>query len=206
MGVKPRLFGHSLTYCLSDFISRKYHNLDLHVNNIQVVAEGIRGGRLGWNTSCNSRFQKMPIWHYLSDAVQKSSPDIVFLQIGGNDLDNNFVAVGKLVNDIISMADYIIANCSVKVVLIGHAFPRLSPYNISMEQYKQHMHTFKNCLLEKTTHNKQIIAVPNAGFTKDITHVYREDGVHLNDIGNEVFAKNVRRKLIFAAKYSRNVS
>lgn len=55
-----------------------------------------------------------------------NSPDIVFIQMGENDLDNG-VAVKKLLRDIISYANFLIEGCDIKTVVIEQLLWRRGP-------------------------------------------------------------------------------
>lgn len=51
------------------------------------------------------------------------TPDIVFLQIGGNDIDSG-IPVRTVFRDIISFSNFLVKGCEVKTVLTGQVFRR----------------------------------------------------------------------------------
>jgi hypothetical protein len=111
------LIGHSFIRRLRDFMADNSdsanQNLGLYRDQYEVscVARG-RGG-LTVNKLCSRQFTQF-----------SRCPDIVFLQIGGNDLVCDSPNIPKLDRDIISYASYLKDGCGVRHVIIGQVLRR----------------------------------------------------------------------------------
>ena len=110
------LIGHSFIRRLRDFMADNTdstnHNLGLYCDQYEVSCVA-RGG-LTVNKLCSCpQFTQFT-----------RCPDIVFIQIGGNDLVCDTPNIPKLVRDIISYASYLKDGCGVRRVIIGQVLPR----------------------------------------------------------------------------------
>ncbi|XP_062587132.1 uncharacterized protein LOC134248748 [Saccostrea cucullata] len=100
-------------------------------------------------------------------------PQIVFLQIGGNDLDNNYLDVDALVRKIQSYVYYLVLGCGVRHVVIGHILRRnrRGDYNSRVVE--------ANCCLQSWTSSLDNISFhQHHGFWKDLSFL-STDGVHI---------------------------
>lgn len=192
--VRVLLFGHSLIHWLHNFENRNMNNFNLKPEDFHLDFLGIRGATLHWNENSKSRFQSKSLVAYLTEFLNSAlTPDIVYLQIGGNDLDSQ-ENPHKLVQHIWSLAEFLVHGCAIKYVLIGHIFKRQAA-KIGKEEYERRRLLVNHELSQKK--DKNIKVCPNHGFTAEINKKFNKDGVHLTDFGNLCFAKNVRRELIY---------
>ncbi|CAH1781996.1 unnamed protein product, partial [Owenia fusiformis] len=189
---KVLIFGHSLVHWQGKYYSS---NLKLNSNEFIINFRGVRGANLFWKPSDNKRFQKKSMARYLCDAVKDTKPQIVYLQVGGNDLDRSFVSVEDAVVATLSLAEFLLAGYGVEKVCIGHAFhqrlkSKLPSYNIRARKY--------NALLtKKVTLLSNISAISNRGFALASQANYRKDGIHLSNFGISLWGRNLRRTIIF---------
>lgn len=130
--------------------------------------------------------------------VTTFQPHVVYLQIGGNDLDDGIgpEVVGDMV---VSFAEWMIKSAGVVSVVVGEFFPRLITRNVEVTSYNVRVSTVNDyvetclescpsCMLWR--HKRMFPPV-------DILLKTR-DGVHLNDVGNERWFKSIRGALIWA--------
>ncbi|CAH1787163.1 unnamed protein product [Owenia fusiformis] len=188
---KVLIFGHSLVH----WQGKKYpSNLKLNTREFSVQFRGVRGGSLFWKPSDNKRFQKKSMASYLCDAIKDINPHIVYLQVGGNDLDRSSVSVTDVVNATLSLAEFLLVAYQVEKVCIGHAFQRqkskLPSYNIRVREHNALVTLKVNSILD-------ISAFPNRGFASVSKARYRKDGVHLSNTGISLWGRNLRRTIIF---------
>ncbi|CAH1783806.1 unnamed protein product [Owenia fusiformis] len=196
---KLLIFGHSLIHWLDDFQKAHMNNLELNSCEFEINYVGIRGGQFKWNEKMDKKYQEKSLFSYLTEAVNDFKPTMVFLQLGGNDLDVKFPDSDQVVTAIFSFANYLIFGMDVQTVVIGHVFRRLKPrymhYNATIE-------AVNNTLTEKASSSNNIYIMPNKGFKVDAEAKYYRDGIHLSHSGNVCFANNIRRKEVFARDHS----
>ncbi|OWF37189.1 hypothetical protein KP79_PYT21294 [Mizuhopecten yessoensis] len=116
-----------------------------------------------------------------TDIIRRLTPDIVFLQIGSNDISRRRSAksVAEELND---MATYI-RMLGVQHVIVGSLFPRPRPRQMTQGEYHKKRRKINHIL--KMTSNQGIFTFWNHAFMKNkfISH----DGVHLTIAGNKKF-------------------
>ncbi|CAH1798104.1 unnamed protein product, partial [Owenia fusiformis] len=89
---------------------------------------GIRGGTFEWTPKSRSRFQKKTLVACLCEQMTLVNPQVVYLQLGDNDLNNYNVDIQKIFTAIKSIAQFIVEGYdNIRIVCIGHVFKRLLP-------------------------------------------------------------------------------
>lgn len=111
------LIGHSFIRRLRDFMAcnPESANLGLYCDQYEVSCRARGGLTISQLCSCRQ------FTHF------SRCPDIVFIQIGGNDLVCDTPNIPKLTQDIISYASYLKDGCGVKRVIIGQILRRDPP-------------------------------------------------------------------------------
>ena len=120
------VFGHSFVRRLEEFVitnqDRGWSNLSLDFRDIETNFVGIVGStvRPGPKSMQNTRNMNV---------ISSYNPDVIFLQVGGNDIKNRNVDPMKLARDIFMYAKFIIECYDVKHVIISQLFRRYSRRN-----------------------------------------------------------------------------
>ena len=112
---------------------------------------------------------------FTSELIRFSvAPDIVFIQLGGNDVGKQ--TNSKLVNNLMSLSDYLVEGVGVKCVVIGQLLRR-SPSVVGAE-YNELVFQINNALCHETTTRPKVHYWRHRGFWSDFSHLCK-DGVHL---------------------------
>nr|XP_034307428.1 uncharacterized protein LOC117680629 isoform X4 [Crassostrea gigas] len=184
------VIGHSYIRRLRDYgMQTETDNLNLDPEVFKVSFRGKGGLRL------NKRVFRSEILHF------DSIPDVVFLQIGENDICENTNSE-KLARDIISVGQYLRDGVGVKVVIIGQLIRRMQfascqNFNVFVVQTNEHLKRFAEPL-------GGIYFWGHRGFWKDF-HYLGPDGVHLlctpaEDQPMRKFRRSIRNAVILHSK------
>ena len=150
----------------------------------------------------------------LRSLLDSTSPDIVFLQIGGNDLSNDptFIKAEEISLALVNVAILLHSQYGVKEIIIGHIMPRFKPYGAKLRQKNLKKYNrcvqLANILLQKeaATYNFIKIWNHNKKFQTLDKHVeilrtrFHNDGVHLSKSGTYYYYKSIRGALIGACR------
>ncbi|XP_061170442.1 uncharacterized protein LOC133179795 isoform X2 [Saccostrea echinata] len=132
-------------------------------------------------------------------------PQMVFLQVGGNDQDNNKIAVDTLVRQIQSYANYLVLGCGVRHVVIGQILRRnrRGDYNSRVVE--------ANCCLQNWASSLDHISFhQHHGFWKDLSFLSR-DGVHIRCSRTDSsqmrkYLQSVKRAVLRASRFIGNAT
>ncbi|XP_062593187.1 uncharacterized protein LOC134254668 [Saccostrea cucullata] len=161
--IRVVIIGHSFIRRLQDFIARNTENDNLrlysHLFDVQFLSEG------GLTVDRMARGPKFTTFD--------PPPQIVFLQIGGNDLDNTHLAAETLVRKIQSYVNYLVLGCGVRHVVIGQILRRnrRGDYNSRVVEANCCLKNWASSLDNITFHHHH-------GFWKDLSFL-SADGVHI---------------------------
>ena len=181
---KVLILGHSFVHRLESFtFNNREHdwlNLGFDGTDIQIEFAGLGGGTLrpGPKSIQNEDFMRI---------VSDYEPDSIFLQIGGNDL-NQESDPEKLARDILSYSNYLITCYRVNHVTIGQLIPRYNgsdDYNVKVIAVNKHLVTM-------TKFQNNITYWKHRGVWKNTLSLLCRDKVHFNQDGMLLYAKNVR--------------
>ena len=192
---KVCVVGHSYVRRLRDYCSQKgTKNMNLHPNEFDVTFRGKGGLKV---RKCDDREE---IMHF------SIVPDIVFLQLGENDIAVH-IDSRKLAVDILAIAQYLHDGIGVKLVIIGQLIRRMQfascrNFNIKVLETNKHLEE-----LSEPLHG--IHFWKHRGFWKDLTYL-GPDGVHLlctpsEDQPMRKYRRSVRNALILLSKHIRRV-
>ena len=186
------VFGHSFTRRLRDWCQTN-GKIDLGLSGereINVFWHGVGGAIISPPSSPKSIWQDLPI-------VESLSPDIVFLDIGTNDLarSNDPHGVARAIFD---LACHIARHLS-KSVVISQILPRRHPSSFAYKVNACNTTLEALCTSHPTikfwTHSR------NNFFSRFVTDFVAPDGVHVcNDRGMHRYYYSVRSAVMFAER------
>ena len=157
-------------------------NLGFPPSQVSFRLEGISGGTI--YPGVKSIQHRLPL-------IGSFAPDVVFLQIGGNDLDRVNACPSNIAQALMSFANMLITVYQVKRVLIGQVFYRFhdnGQFNLKTKALTAHLK-----LLLRHNENTQIFLwTHKGGFWNSPAHLYAGDKVHFNSAGLRKQATSVR--------------
>jgi lysophospholipase L1-like esterase len=159
------------------------HNLQL----AECVVEFLGVSGLNMVRICNSS--------ELFDEIRSFHPDLIILQIGGNDLCKRNYSAMEVAHDITSLASELQFECNCSV-LISQLIPRVScptDYNDKVQWCNQY-------LSDLNTNNSSIALWKHRGIWNPNEWIYGTDGVHFNDLGKFKLFNSYRAAAVFAMR------
>ena len=136
------------------------------------------------------------------DVVRRYLPDVVFLQVGGND-----ITCRESPTDVFRMLERLVRWLSeelmVPTVIVGSIFCRRRPRGMSRRQYdrrKRKINLFLSRRYGAYRRGKRVFFFTHS-FFRD--RYFERDGVHLNDRGNRMFFYSIRTALQLALHWIR---
>ena len=177
--------GHSFVRRLATF-SLAHRSLNLDLDERYQVTFISRGGL------------KVQQLYSLTQDIVSASRDVVFLDIGTNDLANSTsVDVG---DKVLAFASYLTVMAEVRSVVISHMFYRdsaLSLYPVD-DDFNTRVFLYNKYMFEATKSFDNIHFWSHKGVWSNWQQ-YLLDGVHFNDAGNTKYFNSVRGAVIAAA-------
>ena len=134
------------------------------------------------------------------DAVIRQRPKRVILSVGSNDLVLTDLAISDIANQIQEIIHMLQShNINVYYLLITpvcHSCEHVNPLYIGGRTNDEIIQL--NHLIQKTISSSQIIDVytPLIDSDKKLHPDYSKDGIHLNDLGYQVFSKTIHQALM----------
>lgn len=187
------LFGHSFIRRLGRFADScdKYYNLRLDNKEFNVSFRA-QGGLTFKRLFRNRETSRLVSF--------ESTPDIIFLQIGGNDASSHNRSASQIAADIFSLALYFVEGLQIRSVIIGQLVPRCE--NATFEGYNKKITVINNLVQEKIEEEKlvNIKFWHHRGFWTT-TDFLGFDGVHLNHFGIRRYFKSVRSSILYASSH-----
>lgn len=180
-------FGHSFVRRLEEFgiknQDRGWSNLSLDFRDIETTFFGIGGSivRPGPKSMQNTRNMNV---------ISSYNPDVIFLQVGGNDIKHRNVDPKKLARDSIVFAKFIIECYDVKHVIIGQLFRQYSRRNPM--NYNELVYDVNKQLTELTGDESKISLWHHRGFWFNTRQYISAYGVHCNNLDMRKFAQSER--------------
>ena len=155
-----------------------------HVINIR----GINGGMVG------------SIFHHLVD-IKLFSPDVIFLQIGSNDIGDSKTQVSDVLFKLECLIQVLI-ELKVKFIYVGLVMHRetvLRRRGLSIEEYNARVDQMNVGLNEMAKNYKpRMIFWIHRGLQFPNVRILHSDGIHLNKEGNTRLFTSIRGALLFA--------
>ena len=135
----------------------------------------------------------------IDSVFRRNSYDIVVCQLGGNDISPQLEPL-VLAKDLVDFGAYLIGSWNVKVVYICNLFTRLSPRDISPDNYEIRRSEVNNHLLHLLECNSQVKLWKHKRIFDSPLQIFDQDGVHMNAVGQKKFYKSLRQAIIFAVE------
>lgn len=184
--------GHSFVRRLEDFMvenGKRNFLLPLEGYDIKFKA---RGGMKACHLNLRMNLK----------LVSRHKPDIVFIDVGTNDLDSCLQHPKPLANQVLSSCTYLVKSHSVKHVVILHVLPRTykGKYPCNNPLFNHQANEYNQAIMAgiktSTPHGQRRIHFwCHKGLSHNPTQ-YIEDGVHLNNQGMIKYYKSLRRAII----------
>ena len=186
VGRRVLILGHSFIRRLRDFIEKRPTDYDLNFglkDSLSVHWQGV-GGRTV------PKLVKFDL-----NVVRQVQPDIVFLQVGTNDLTVKGMTpltVGSAIEDLVRLLH---DSYGVKLVCVGQTIKRrpVSNFNNKVQLLAQYLKT----VLEPIPY---AIYWSHRGFWRNASCYLSYDGVHLNGEGHHKLYKSIRGAIIHSLK------
>lgn len=185
MSRRAIIVGHSFVFRLQDFTNKfvEWNNLKFDGTDIQVQYSDLGGLLLRHVPTCHYPTQNMA-------AFLTYKPQVVYLDIGGNELCNPTCDPELVATHVISFANSLVSHYGVNHVVIGQTlfrFSMLCPVN-----FNENAVAINNCVKYRLREYTRISFWSLRGMWKDIGALLCEDGIHLNNNGMVKYAKNIK--------------
>ena len=124
--------------------------------------------------------------------VRRKRPDVVFLQVGGNDIlkDSSPTLILVQMKRLVSV---LLEKYHVSTVIVGSVFCRRKPWGSSRRAYdrkKQKINKFVSKEFSTSKRGKTSFFFPHKFFKEKY---FARDGIHLNQDGNRCFYNNIKK-------------
>lgn len=132
------------------------------------------------------------------------TPDIVYIQVGGNDLASHLDAE-HVATAVFSFANFLHHGLNIQFVIIGQLLrrrPDKVPINYNDKVFFTNMMLDKLCVDNDSQH---IIFWKHRGFWSELNYLDEVDGVHLNMEGLRKYFRSVRSAVLHAGKLLGNI-
>lgn len=174
--LKVLCFGHSYIRRLGEYSSHEGPaNLALDVDKFEVTFHGVGGAKI---TPGKKSLQNE------LHVLRACSPDIVFLQIGENDLATLLPV--DVVKYILSFAEFLSVVYKTSVI-VGQLLPR------AYDQFNLKVRTVNSHLADRIQRCDSGVSFwKHRGFYKPQQHLLHRDSVHLNSTGQRKFLQSIK--------------
>ena len=179
--MKVLLVGHSHVVWLEHYLRGAPQNFGL--SEVEISYLGVRGGRVA--TFKNKL-----------DEVARLAPDIIIMHLGGNDLESDRPPqqVGMELYELAK--DY--KKLGVKHVTVCKIIRRAQWRHLSVNEGNARVIIINEFLSAVCDGYREIYSWRHRGLWQPDNGIFREDGVHLNDLGNYKLYKCMRGAVIRA--------
>jgi lysophospholipase L1-like esterase len=129
--------------------------------------------------------------------VRRKRPDVVFLQVGGNDILKESSPTLILVR-MKRLVSVLLEKYHVSTVIVGSVFCRRKPRGLSRRAYdrkKQKTNKFLSKEFGTSKRGKKSFFFPHKFFKEKY---FDRDGIHLNQDGNRCFYNSIKKALRFS--------
>lgn len=172
MAVKLSVLGHSYVRRLMEDVnkpSNRWGNLNLRESEVVVDFLGKGGGTVHDLTS--------PVF---SSHLTDKQPDVVLLQIGGNDVDCRGADPLKIAGSIVSVSEWMVFGFGVRHVCIMQLLFRQNTRHIPVDVYNHRVRVVNQELKSRLADLSAIHYHKHRGLKNCAVDIFLPDGVHLN--------------------------
>lgn len=184
--IKVLIIGSSHICRLEKYLHNQHiTNFSLNPNLVRVHMKGISGGAIEHNNK-KKRFAS------LIQQVLDYLPQILFIQIGSNDLARQDCNIDQLISMIFYFCNFALQR-GVRTCLIGTHWDRLP-----VEFYTEHKANFNSQLMQRCKNEKNIFFCYHPTFKcppGGMQSYLKDDGVHLNDRGNSNLFRSIKESI-----------
>lgn len=188
--MKVYVIGSSHINHLQKYLNENY---DMQLANHVVLMRGISGGHVS------------SMYKYLIELFD-FKPDLIFVQIGSNDISDQANSVRDVVFAITHFCETVrsmLASHACTKILVGMLFHRSkvwTKFNLSVEQYNQRVMMLNDKLQLESSFSQKYVFWKHRGLQFPSVNILK-DGTHLNNVGNWRLATSLRGAIIFTAKH-----
>ena len=150
---------------------------------------------------CKGGWKITDLWNQI-DKVTDKSPEVIFVQMGGNDLTSDRDAL-KVADDLLNMSRHLQMATGARHVFIGKLFYReagphlhkaqVNKYNLKVRQVNHYLRVM-------TTEIREVTFWRHSGIELLNTQLTGPDGTHLTDRGMHKFYRSIRGAMLFSRK------
>ena len=137
--------------------------------------------------------------------VRRTSPDVVILHVGGNDIDAKSRLSPQLIGmRLYEMARDMIKHAGVLRVIVCQVVRRNRWRHLSYDEGAGRVSDINEFLLAVCDGEKGVSFWKHRGLWQAGSDIFRKDGVHLNDLGNRKLLKSIRGAILLAIRMGRH--
>ncbi|XP_078315393.1 uncharacterized protein LOC144619896 [Crassostrea virginica] len=181
--MRALVLGHSFIKRLSNWM--RANSIVMPRDNLELHLHGV-GGRT------------VPqVFHLDLLMVERINPDVILLQLGGNDISDSTSASDVLVK-LERLITVLREKHPISTIIVASIFCRRLPRGISERSYDRKKKRVNKFLLKKfgaSEQGKKVFFFTHKFFKKEY---FDNDGVHLNDHGNKRFFQSILSALQLA--------
>ena len=179
------IIGHFFVHRLKAFAQERRHTecVSSLNSNAEVVFHGIGGKTI-------SKFRG-----YDLDVVKETSPDIIILELGSNDLVK--LPLQTVGSELESLVQDLHNTFSIKFVVVSQVLRRYTKDSVDFNCKMGKLHQYLKVVLEGLPY---CYYWRHRGFWNCNLNLYLSDGVHLNSLGNYKFMRSIRSAILKALK------
>ena len=168
-------------------------NLGLNSYEYAISMHGIGGMKMRAEKQVKSLTSQLT-----AEVITDAMPDIVFVEIGSNDLCSPGKCPRLLARNVVSFARYLREMYLVKLVILGSVLPRRD-LGIPFPRYNDNVHAFNNEVTALVKETAGVSQWKHRGFTRTLKKEFFDpDGIHLAFEGNGALACSIKRAIISA--------
>ena len=173
-------------------------NLFLSQDEFRVRKFGVSGGAI--STDKVGFPLRKKLYH-----VRNAHADIVFLDIGSNDLCDPGVSPAGLAADILKIARYVLVGCEAKIVVISALLRRIrTPKKVP--DYNTRVTETNSLLKEMVVSEERVMFCYHSRFDNPGADLYDDDGIHVSyGEGYKRYIRSVRGAVLRARKHGRHL-
>ena len=150
---------------------------------------------VSWHSLPGSNVSRLATDQFIYDELHNFRPNMIFLQIGSNDLDDQYSEPFKVAYQITELADNMIHSLALSKVFIGKLIKRNKTRSVSVTSYNDavfrtngYLQNFCDPYYSPDSSSFWI----HRGLTNSCENVYFHDKVHMNDLGNLKLYRSIR--------------
>jgi lysophospholipase L1-like esterase len=201
MAQKVVVLGHSFVRRLKSYVEASDTRGNLGLTNDRFQVSFVH--RSGMLLNC---------LHQYVQELKTLCPDVVLLDIGGNDLDNGQRPVSELVNQLAEFCKILKQTCGVKVVVVMEVpfrrricrgkWANVEALNTAISEFNRACRSFCGARGNRESYTR---FCHHVGMVVDWAKYIHQDGVHLNALGMLKYYKSVRSTVIRSAGLARRL-